>query len=61
MFKQLWEKYRVSNFRTNVLFCLILSVNVALLLFACGDMSIHHREAAGVFYSNDLGDLYVRS
>ncbi|WP_295698670.1 hypothetical protein [uncultured Helicobacter sp.] len=60
MFKQLWEKYRVSNFRTNVLFCLILSVNVALLLFACGDMSIHHREAAGVFYSNDLAFMIAR-
>ncbi|WP_231997552.1 hypothetical protein [Helicobacter cinaedi] len=56
----MWDIYRTSNLRTNVLFCLILGINVGMLLFACGDLSIHHREAAGVFYSQDLLFVVVR-
>lgn len=60
MLKDMWDIYRTSNLRTNVLFCLILGINVGMLLFACGDLSIHHREAAGVFYSQDLLFVVVR-
>lgn len=60
MLKDMWDIYRTSNLRTNVLFCLILGINVGLLLFVCGDLSIHHREAAGVFYSQDLLFVVVR-
>lgn len=60
MLKDLWDIYKTSNLRTNVLFCLILGINVGLLLLACGDLSIHHKEAAGVFYSQDLLFVVVR-
>ncbi|TLD97418.1 hypothetical protein LS71_001315 [Helicobacter jaachi] len=60
MLKQFWEAYRDSNLRTNVLFGVILCVNVGLLLLACGDMSIHSKEAFGVFYSKDLAFKIAR-
>lgn len=60
MLKQIWDIYRVSNFRTNVLFCLIVSLDVLLLLLECRDLSIHHREAAGVYYSQEMIFVAVR-
>lgn len=54
MIREIWEIYRDSNLRTNVLFCLILGINVFLLFLLCGDISIHYKEAFGVFYSQDL-------
>lgn len=60
MLRNIWLRYRDSNLRTNVLFCLILGINVGLLLLACTDLSIHHKEAAGVFYSQDLLFVVVR-
>lgn len=60
MLKDLWDIYKTSNLRTNILFCLILGINVGLLLLACGDLSIHHKEAVGVFYSQDLLFVVVR-
>lgn len=49
-----------SNLRTNIFFCVILCVNLCLLLFAIGGMSIHYKEAAGVFYSNDFVFVIAR-
>ncbi|WP_334087226.1 hypothetical protein [Helicobacter typhlonius] len=49
-----------SNLRTNILFCVILCVNLCLLLFAIGGMSIDYKEAAGVFYSNDFVFVIAR-
>lgn len=54
MWQLLWARYKDSNFRTNVLFCLILCVNLALLFLVCKEISIHHQEAYGVFYSQDF-------
>lgn len=56
----LWDSYRDSHLRTNVLFCLILAINVALLFFACSEISIHHKEAAGLFYSDELPFIIAR-
>ncbi|RDU61116.1 glycosyltransferase family 39 protein [Helicobacter marmotae] len=58
--KGAWRQYRDSNLRTHVLFCLILGINLCLLLLACADMSIHHAEAAGVFYSDKLAFVLAR-
>ena len=60
MFRRIWRSYRDSNLRTNVLFCVILGVNLCLLFLACADMSIHYKEAAGVFYSNELAFMIAR-
>lgn len=60
MFKRIWTRYKDSNFRTNVIFCLILGINLCFLFLACGDMSIHHKEAAGLFYSDDLAFVLAR-
>ena len=60
MIREIWEIYRDSNLRTNVLFCLILGINVFLLFLLCGDISIHYKEAFGVFYSQDLAFIIAR-
>lgn len=43
-----------SNLRINTLFGLIVCANVALLIFACYDLSIYHKEAYGVLYSHHI-------
>lgn len=58
--RQSWEAYKDSQLRTNVLFCLIAGINILLLLLACGDISIHHREASGIFYSQDFAFVLAR-
>ncbi|TLD81552.1 hypothetical protein LS68_000505 [Helicobacter sp. MIT 05-5293] len=48
-----WENNR-SNFYTNLLFCAILFVDVVLIFVMNTEISIHHKEAAGIFYSHKL-------
>lgn len=56
-----WARYRDSNARTIVLFCIILLCNFALLLNASFDMSVHYKEAQGIMYFNDLSFSIARA